>query len=40
VPSGIQRPPADASRSGHLGDHHPHPASMSPPTPQGHPVRH
>jgi hypothetical protein len=32
LPSGIQHPPADASRSGHLGDHHPHPASMSPPT--------
>jgi hypothetical protein len=40
LPSGIQHPPADASRSGHLGDHHPHPASMSPRTPQGHPVRH
>ena len=32
LPSGIQHPPADASRSGHLGDHHPHPASMSPGT--------
>jgi hypothetical protein len=33
LPSGIQHPPVDASRSGHLGDHHPHPASMSPCTP-------